>query len=93
MKKSFCSSEAERIAEKLKLMLAPLSDQHNRNSIHREIKSPQPLEQSPLTQATHPGNSDLLEILNQDLVFSLEEAHTEENQLSLFKDEVPATSS
>jgi len=86
-------SEAERIAEKLKLMLAPLSDQHNRNNIHREIKSPQPLEQSPLTQATHPGNSDLLEILNQDLVFSLEEAHSEENQLSLFKDEVPATSS
>jgi len=92
-------SEAERIAEKLKLMLAPLSEQHNRNNFH-EIKSPQPLEQSSLTPANpshqapgDPGNSDLLEIFNQDLVFSLDEAHTEENQVSLFKDEVPATSS
>jgi len=91
-------SETERIAEKLKVMLAPLSEQQNRNNSQSEIKWPHPPSQAnhpdhPDHVSGNPGNSDLFEILNQDLVLSLDEAHQQETQLSLFKDEVPATSS
>ena len=79
-------------------MLAPLSEQQNRNNSQSEIKWPHPPSQAnhpdhPDHVSGNPGNSDLFEILNQDLVLSLDESHHQEPQLSLFKDEVPATSS
>jgi len=95
-------SEAERIAEKLKQMLAPLSEQQNRSNSQSQIKLPETPEPelSSLTLANHQHqiqggqeNSSLFEIINQDLVFSLDGAHSQEKQLSPFKDEVPATSS
>lgn len=93
------SFEAERIAEKLKVMLAPLASQQDRNNSQipdqflPDIPTMPPLiinqDQTPCDR----NNSDLLEIITQDLVFSLEGARREEKLVSALKDEVPSTSS
>jgi len=40
-----------------------------------------------------PSEPDLFEILNQDLIFSLDGTHNDQKLLSSLKDEVPSTSS
>jgi len=98
------SSEAERIAEKLKAMLAPLSGHHNRqdmsNSRTQEKICTQtsglpgmdfPNHQNPLI--SEPDGSDLFEILDRDLIFSLDGTHNDPKLVSNLKDEVPSTSS
>jgi len=84
-------SEAERIAEKLKAMLAPLSEQQNRSN-SQEVSSLN-LGKHPDQNQGGPAHTDLLEVLNQELIFPLDGATSEEKQLSIFKDEIPATSS
>lgn len=98
------SSEAERIAEKLKAMLAPLSEHQNRqdmyNSRTQEKMCTQtsglpgmdfPNHQNP--SISEPDDSDLFEILDQDLIFSLDGTDNDQKLVSSLKDEVPSTSS
>jgi len=94
-------SEAERIAKKLKAMLAPLSEHHTRNNSRtQETMSTETAVLPELIIHNHenpplsdPSEPDLFEILNQDLIFSLDGTHNDQKLLSSLKDEVPSTSS
>jgi PAS domain-containing protein len=90
-------SEAERIAEKLKIMLAPQSEHQSRNNYqHQEKFSAEAslvLPRHPQPPQSDPDGSELFEILNQDLIFNLDGAPTEEKLLPAFGDQVPSTSS
>ena len=72
-------------------MLAPLSEQQNRSN-SQEVSSLN-LGKHPDQNQGGPAHTDLLEVLNQELIFPLDGATSEEKQLSIFKDEIPATSS
>ena len=85
-------------------MLAPLSEHQNRqdmyNSRTQEKMCTQtsglpgmdfPNHQNP--SISDPDDSDLFEILDQDLIFSLDGTDNDQKRVSSLKDEVPSTSS
>ena len=95
------TSEADRIAEKLKLMLAPLSGQQNR-VVDPRTQARECHEEISVTAAVYSKNkdsvemyqdSDLLEILDQDLLFSTENDQQNNQYQPPLKDELPSKSS
>jgi len=84
------SSEAARIAEKLKVMLTPLRPVHVRTQDKSISEASIPSVVFPNPQNS--DDSNLFDILNQDLIFSLENTSKKLSSSSL-KDEVPSTSS
>ena len=85
-------------------MLAPLSEHQNRQDMYnfrtQEKMCTQtsvlpgmdfPNHQNP--SISEPVDSDLFEILDQDLIFSLDGTDNDQKLVSSLKDEVPSTSS